>query len=438
MSTSITEPRSSSAGPPPTASRKSVSPVKHSSSPTTKETPSSEWPGVASASIRSPPVSTGPLVTSSPKRRTSSSLPATWSAWPCVTSRWVGVSPSRSTKASSGSSGAPLSTKTAVPPGSSPSEYAFDSHEGACSARAACPDRMGGAGRAAASDRDRRPTMTTVDTMFEEREVLEEAAGVVALPADRDRVARVRPPRLPVGLHDRLAISILFGVVAIIAGVNEFFAISVSTTGWKIVHGILGVLFVLVGFYASGIRTTRSPHSPRSSAFFLLFRGIFDVTVAFVTKDEFDLWWLQLVAGYRDPARVLGGGELAGQGDPARRLRRHRRPHRGITGALLAFKLRASGDVSLPHSRRVHRGRLVRPRTSSVTAAGGAARATAPAADARSRSRPRGSRAAARSRAPSAADQDDRPFAGRDAEPPRKSSSTNRRYASNESVWWSM
>jgi uncharacterized membrane protein HdeD (DUF308 family) len=31
--------------------------------------------------------------------------------------------------------------------------------------------------------------------------------------------------------------------------------------------------------------------------FFLLFKGVFDVTVAFVTKDEFELWWLQLVLG---------------------------------------------------------------------------------------------------------------------------------------------
>ena len=31
--------------------------------------------------------------------------------------------------------------------------------------------------------------------------------------------------------------------------------------------------------------------------FFLLFKGIFDLTVAFITKDEFELWWLQLVIG---------------------------------------------------------------------------------------------------------------------------------------------
>ena len=30
---------------------------------------------------------------------------------------------------------------------------------------------------------------------------------------------------------------------------------------------------------------------------FLLIKGIFDITVAFVTKDEFELWWMQLVIG---------------------------------------------------------------------------------------------------------------------------------------------
>ena len=30
---------------------------------------------------------------------------------------------------------------------------------------------------------------------------------------------------------------------------------------------------------------------------FLLFKGIFDITAAFVTKDQFELWWMQLVIG---------------------------------------------------------------------------------------------------------------------------------------------
>lgn len=93
------------------------------------------------------------------------------------------------------------------------------------------------------------------------------------------------------------AISILFGIVALVAGINEFFQIVVSSTGWKIVHGILGVLFVIVGVWA--LVNPRSAFTTLAAlvAFFLLFKGIFDLTVAFMTKDEFDLWWLQLVLG---------------------------------------------------------------------------------------------------------------------------------------------
>ena len=73
MSRSITESRTTSAGPPPTASRKSVSPEKQISSLRTNATPSSEWPGVGIASNRRPPVDTDPVTTGIPKRWVSSS-----------------------------------------------------------------------------------------------------------------------------------------------------------------------------------------------------------------------------------------------------------------------------------------------------------------------------------------------------------------------------
>jgi len=152
--------------------------------------------------------------------------------------------------------------------------------------------------------------MTTIDSMFEEREVLEEAAGrwwlflltgitwlvfaLVVFQWDYTTVA---------------AISYLFGVVAIVAGVNELLEITVSTRGWKIVHGILGVLFVLVGIYALVHPYDTFATLAALVGLFLLFRGIFDVTVAFVTKDEFDLWWLQLVAGL---AQILLAFWIAG------------------------------------------------------------------------------------------------------------------------------
>ena len=93
------------------------------------------------------------------------------------------------------------------------------------------------------------------------------------------------------------AISFLFGVIALFAAVNEFGEIAISTTGWKVAHGILGALFVIAGIWA-----LVHPHNAFATlaalmGFFLLFKGIFDVMVAVTSKAYFDLWWLQLTVG---------------------------------------------------------------------------------------------------------------------------------------------
>ena len=139
------------------------------------------------------------------------------------------------------------------------------------------------------------------------------------------------------------AISYLFGIVALVAGGNEFVAIAVSTTGWKFAHGILGVLFVIAGIWA-----LVHPHNAFATiaaliGLFILFKGIFDLTVAFVTKNQFELWWLQLVIGileivlafwvagsFRKSAILL----VAYVGIVALT--------RGITEILLAFKLKGA------------------------------------------------------------------------------------------------
>ena len=93
------------------------------------------------------------------------------------------------------------------------------------------------------------------------------------------------------------AISYLFGVVAVLAGVNEFLLVGVVSSGWKAVHALVGVLFVLVG-----VAALAHPHNAFQTlagliGFFFLFKGVFDLVAAFGTKRRFDLWWLQLVVG---------------------------------------------------------------------------------------------------------------------------------------------
>jgi uncharacterized membrane protein HdeD (DUF308 family) len=93
------------------------------------------------------------------------------------------------------------------------------------------------------------------------------------------------------------AISYLFGVVAIVAGVNELLEISISTRGWKWAHALIGVLFIAVGIWALFHPYDTFKTLAALVGVFLLIKGIFDITVAFVTKDEFELWWMQLVIG---------------------------------------------------------------------------------------------------------------------------------------------
>jgi uncharacterized membrane protein HdeD (DUF308 family) len=140
--------------------------------------------------------------------------------------------------------------------------------------------------------------MTTMNKMFDEREVAEGEAGkwwlflltgiawlVFALLVFQWDYTTV------------YAVSILFGVVALFAGVNEFLQIAVSTTGWKVVRGILGVLFVLAGAWALVHPENAFATIAGLIGFFFLFKGIFDVTVAIAARSQFDIWWMQFLVG---------------------------------------------------------------------------------------------------------------------------------------------
>jgi uncharacterized membrane protein HdeD (DUF308 family) len=140
--------------------------------------------------------------------------------------------------------------------------------------------------------------MSTLDNMFEEREVAREAGRwwwLFLLTGIAWLVVSLIIFRFDI--TSATTVAILFGIIAIVAGVNEFMAMGVSTTGWKIVHAILGVIFVLVGIFAFVEPGTTFEALAALIGFFFLFKGIFDIAVAIATKGEYDLWWLQLVVG---------------------------------------------------------------------------------------------------------------------------------------------
>ena len=101
---------------------------------------------------------------------------------------------------------------------------------------------------------------------------------------------------LSLDLDTVYAIAILFGFVAIGAGINEFFAIGVSTRGWKIVHGVLGVIFIAAGIVAFFRPQGTFVALAAIVAWVLLFKGIFDIVLALISHPA-HLWWVGLIVG---------------------------------------------------------------------------------------------------------------------------------------------
>src|SRR2546430_185640 len=93
------------------------------------------------------------------------------------------------------------------------------------------------------------------------------------------------------------AISILFGIVAIAAGILELVMTMIADGWWKLLYGVLAVIFI-----ATGIVSFIHPGDTFLAlaaviSFFLVFAGTFDIITAISARHEVEVWWLQLVGG---------------------------------------------------------------------------------------------------------------------------------------------
>ena len=93
------------------------------------------------------------------------------------------------------------------------------------------------------------------------------------------------------------AISLLFGFVAIGAGVMEVMAMIFAAGWWKLLHVVLALVFIVVGIVAFIHPGNTFAALAAVFSFFLIFAGTFDIIMSISARHEIEVWWLQLVGG---------------------------------------------------------------------------------------------------------------------------------------------
>jgi uncharacterized membrane protein HdeD (DUF308 family) len=93
------------------------------------------------------------------------------------------------------------------------------------------------------------------------------------------------------------AISILFGIVAVAAGVLELGVMFFAQGWWKLLYGVLAVIFIAAGIVAFLHPGNTFAALAAVFSFFLIFAGTFDIITSISARHEIDVWWLQLIGG---------------------------------------------------------------------------------------------------------------------------------------------
>jgi uncharacterized membrane protein HdeD (DUF308 family) len=93
------------------------------------------------------------------------------------------------------------------------------------------------------------------------------------------------------------AISILFGIVAIAAGMLEIGVLLLANGWWKLLHALLALVFIAAGIVAFIHPGNTFAALAAVFSFFLIFAGTFDIIVSISIRHEIEVWWLQLITG---------------------------------------------------------------------------------------------------------------------------------------------
>lgn len=156
-------------------------------------------------------------------------------------------------------------------------------------------------------------------------------------------------------LRSVAAVSVLAGIVILAAGLAELFN-AVVAPGWRWLHAILGAVFVVTGIIAFFRPGGTFAMLAAFIGWYLLFKGMLDIVLAFATKDVNDAWWLGLIIGIVEV--FLGFWAAGSYGRSVTLLIVFVGAialTRGITDIVLAFRLRKLGQAADEvASRRMH------------------------------------------------------------------------------------
>jgi uncharacterized membrane protein HdeD (DUF308 family) len=94
-----------------------------------------------------------------------------------------------------------------------------------------------------------------------------------------------------------VAIGVLFGSIAIVAGVLEVAVGAASSGGWAVLHYLLGAVFLFVGVLSFFTPGNTFVALAALVSFFFVFAGAFDIVTSIATRTEVPFWWVQLVSG---------------------------------------------------------------------------------------------------------------------------------------------
>jgi uncharacterized membrane protein HdeD (DUF308 family) len=93
------------------------------------------------------------------------------------------------------------------------------------------------------------------------------------------------------------AIAILFGIVAIAAGMLEVGMTVLVEGWWKLLSGALAVIFIVAGVMSFIHPGDTFEALAAVMSFLLIFAGTYDIIIAIAARKEIEVWWLQLVGG---------------------------------------------------------------------------------------------------------------------------------------------